>query len=107
MLQQQMELLPTAGTALAVVPQATSEKIPAPIVKDRSLEDAMMRIFPKSQDEARLEQARRIMGDEVKALSDAELTEHLAQFQYLIDQWLDEFERQAFEGRTLRQLIGG
>ncbi len=106
MLQQQMELLPTAGTALALVPPV-SDKAPAPVVKDRSLEGAMMRIFPKSQDEARLEQARRIMGDEINALSDAELTEHLAQFQYLIDQWLDEFERQAFEGRTLRQMIGG
>lgn len=45
------------------------------------------------------------MGDLVVSLADEELEAYVTEFQYLIDEWLDEFERQAFDGDTLRQAL--
>lgn len=44
------------------------------------------------------------MGDEIKELSDENLEECLTEFQFLIDSWLDEFERAAYDGKTLREV---
>ena len=96
MTQAQLELQPSLGSVSAV-----------PSVAGHSLETALARILPTPHSESRLQQARRIMGTEVEALSDTGLEEHLTQFQFLIDQWLDEFERNAFEGKTLRQMQSG
>jgi hypothetical protein len=48
-----------------------------------------------------------IVGAEVDCLSDAELSEHIMKFQDLVDNWLDEFELQAFDGKTPRQTLSG
>jgi hypothetical protein len=72
-----------------------------------SLDLALKQIFPSHREETQIQRARAIMGAEVCELSDADLNKHLTQFQSLIDGWLDEFERQNFEGSTLRQMFNG
>jgi hypothetical protein len=47
------------------------------------------------------------MGGELVDVLDDELETHLTELQYLLDSWLDDFERQAFEGKTLKQLMRG
>lgn len=94
MSQAQIALL-SSGSPRMVSPEA-----------GRSLDQAVSRILPTPAAEAKLQQARRIMGDQVYELTDTELGEHLTQFNYLVDQWLDEFERGAFEGKTLREFVG-
>jgi len=46
------------------------------------------------------------MGELVTDLSDEELEVYMTEFQYLIDAWFDDFERQAFDGQTLKQVLG-
>lgn len=69
------------------------------------LESALSKIFPGKQEETRIQKARLIMGDDVKDLSDEDLEVFLTEFQYLIDCWLDEYEKQVFNNKTLRELI--
>lgn len=68
------------------------------------IDDALQRIFTSSQEETKLQRTRRIMGQVVAEVSDEELEVYITELQYLIDTWFDEFERQAFDGLTLKQL---
>ena len=70
-----------------------------------SLETALKHIFPEKQDENKLQKARLIMGEAVKDLSDEELETFITEFQYLIEAWVDSFERQIFDNKTLKQLL--
>lgn len=72
---------------------------------DRSIQTAIQRIFPDKQEETRLVLTRRIMGETVAALSDHDLEVFVTEFQFLIDSWLDEFERSIYNGLTLKQLL--
>ena len=45
------------------------------------------------------------MGDLVEDLSDSELEVCLSEFQYLLECWMDEFERSKFNNLTLKQLL--
>lgn len=71
----------------------------------RSVTAALGKIFPTSQEISRVQQARRILGEEINGLSDEKLEECLTEFQFLIDSWFDEFEQTAYEGKTLREVI--
>jgi hypothetical protein len=71
----------------------------------RSIEVTLNNIFPEKREETRLQKVRRIMGEDVKALSDEELNVYLTEFQFLIDSWMDEYERQVFDGKTLKEVI--
>lgn len=71
-----------------------------------SIDVALQNIFKSTQEETRLEQARRIADSAVNNLSDEELEVCLTEFQHLIDEWLDAFEHDIFDGRTLRQVLG-
>jgi len=68
--------------------------------------DALERVFASTQEETRLQKTRRIMGDSVSNLSDEELEVYATEFQYLIDEWFDNFERRVFDGQTLKQVLG-
>lgn len=74
-------------------------------IKDisRSLDE----IFPESRIETKLERARAILGDICLEIEDDELISRLAQFQSLIESWLDTYEKGIFKGNTLEQLLRG
>lgn len=67
--------------------------------------NALGRIFVTDQEQSRVQRARSVMGDLVDPLSDEELEVYITEFQHLIDEWLDDFECQAFEGQTLKQVL--
>lgn len=71
-----------------------------------SIDAALQGIFKSTQEETRLQQVRRIMGSEIDCLSDEELEVCLTEFQHLIDEWLDAFEQELFDGQTLKQILG-
>ena len=74
-------------------------------VPKKSLETALKNIFPEQKEETEIKKARRIMGDEIKGLTDEELKIYLAEFHYLIDGWLNSYEMQVFNGLTLQQML--
>ncbi len=75
------------------------------VKQSKTFENVLNNIFPDKQEETRIQKARLIMGDDVKHLSDEDLEVFLTEFQYLIDCWLDEYERRVFDNKTLRELI--
>jgi|ADGO01.1.fsa_nt_gi hypothetical protein len=71
----------------------------------QSLDAALSQIFKSRQEETRTEKARRAMAGAVDSLTDEELDIQLTEFQHLIDYWLDMFEQQLFDGKTLQQTL--
>lgn len=70
-----------------------------------TIESSLKRIFPEREEENVIQKTRRIMGDGVKDLSDEELKPFVTEFQYLISAWIDGFEKQIFENKTLKELL--
>jgi len=71
----------------------------------KTLEKALTNIFPEKEEETRIQKARLIMGDDVKELSDEDLDVFLTEFQYLINSWLDEYEKRVFNNKTLKEQL--
>jgi hypothetical protein len=71
-----------------------------------SIDTALQNIFKSTQEETRLQQARRIMGGSVDHLSDEELEICITEFQHILDEWFDAFEHGVFDGQTLKQVLG-
>jgi len=69
------------------------------------LEITLQSIFPTKQEETKLIKARRILGDIATDISDTELESNIAEFQYLVDSWLDEFEKNIFDNKTLIEVL--
>ena len=70
-----------------------------------TLESALNNLFVGSKEENRILQARLILGEAVANLSDEELKTYITEFQTLLESWLDTFEKQLFENKTLKQLL--
>jgi len=70
----------------------------------KSLENSFY-IFPESSEENKVQKARAVLGDAVGEIPDEELAIYLTQFQYLLDSWLDIFEKQIFNNLTLGELL--
>lgn len=71
----------------------------------KDLENTLSNIFPTTREENNLQRARRMLGDIATSLSDSELETFLTEFEYLIDSWMDEFEKKIFDNKTLIQLL--
>jgi len=81
-------------------------QISAPIFSHRrAFESSFNSLLPELQEDKSVQTARSILGNTAADLTDEELSVYLTQFQYLIESWLDEYERQLFNGITLRQLL--
>lgn len=63
-------------------------------------------IFPEQQQrDKEVQKARIALGKTSKELSDEELQAKMSETQYLIQTWLDEFERNMFDGKTLKEVL--
>lgn len=70
-----------------------------------TLESALNNLFIGSKEESQIQLARKVLGEAVATLSDEELKTYMTEFQSLLDSWLDSFEKQLFEDKTLKQLL--
>jgi len=50
-------------------------------------------------------EARNILGDSADKLTDEQIFDLVNEIQFLVDSWLEEFERKSFDGKTLNELI--
>jgi len=57
-------------------------------------------------DEQELLEARKILGNLAKHINEEKLKDEYVKIQYLIESWLDDFEKSIFEGKTLREVLG-
>ncbi|MDO8618949.1 MAG: hypothetical protein Q7R49_03300 [Candidatus Daviesbacteria bacterium] len=78
----------------------TVENIPPAITQ------SLDQLFPEQQhDEKRIKKAKETLGPLAEELSAEELKESLSEMQFLVNSWIDEFERSIFEGKTLNELL--
>lgn len=74
----------------------------------KSVEEGLNALFPTYKEESKLQKARRVLGEEIASeVTDEQLEIFLTEVQFLLDSWLDNFERNIFEGLTLKQILKG
>lgn len=59
----------------------------------------------QNQQQRAVEEARDILGESATTLTDEELYDLTNEMQFLVDTWIEEFERDVFEGKTLKDLL--
>lgn len=111
--QTQVEGTKQTGDVPSAAEQITSE-CSHPAVKQnlnysmldhRKALESSFYIFPESPEENKIQKARAILGELVEDVSDEEMAIYITQFQYLLDSWLDQYEKQLFNDSTLQQLL--
>jgi hypothetical protein len=60
---------------------------------------------PQVLEDKQIQAVRKILGDVGKDLTTEELQAITTEIQFLVDNWLDDFEKELFDGQTLQQLL--
>ena len=80
---------------------------PTPIVNPlNQLEKTLSTIFPDNKEESKVNKARKILGETAVSLTDEKIENIVTDFEYLIDTWMDLFEKNVFGGQTLKEIMG-
>ncbi len=86
--------------------EAVIEVYDAPMNPLNQLEHTIATIFPTNQEENKIIKARGVLGETARDFTDEQLGYLVTDFEYLVDSWLDLFEKRVFAGKTLRELLG-
>lgn len=84
------------------------ERVESPVTSSLSgaqIDSALQAIYGNLQEETKLQKTRRVMGSLVFDTPDEQLEIYITEFEYLITNWLDEYERQVYDGLTLKELL--
>ena len=71
----------------------------------QSLENVLSSILPNKSEENQISRTRKHLGETAKTLSDAQVETIITEFKFLIDTWLDEYEKEVFGGVTLKEVL--
>lgn len=89
---QSKEIMPVQSSRDTLNPQA-------------SIENVLNSIFPQQTEENKIARTRRHLGKTGNTLSDEQIECLNTEFQFLIDTWLDEYEKEVFGGMTLKEVL--
>lgn len=96
-------LLPVARVFEEVTARPVS-KVPSSL--SPSTTASIQELFPEQEYEERnFQKAKQILGELANNFSQSELRDIVAQVEYLAESWLDDFERDIFEGKTLNEVL--
>ena len=70
-----------------------------------SLNSLIQNVLPENYDDPNITRTRRHLGKVAEMLSDEQLLCIISEFQFLINSWLDEYEKGMFSGKTLREVL--
>ncbi len=70
-----------------------------------SLEIALNSLLPTQTEETNALKTKRQLGEVAKTLSDEQIECIATEFQFLANTWLDEYERDVFDGKTLKEVL--
>ncbi len=62
-----------------------------------------LQLMPIEQQD--IDEAREILGDTTKNLTDDQLKDQIVMVQFLIESWMDEFEKEVFRRLTLKEVL--
>ncbi len=99
---QELSLYPTVQSTNTshVIPKSNIAQNP-----QASLETMLTSMFPQQSEENKIAKTRRILGQTANTLSDEQIECVTTEFQFLIDGWLDEFEKNVFNSMTLKEVL--
>jgi len=102
-----LPLYPTIEPKYKTIPasQVTPSKKPDLSNPLASLESTLNSILPTQTEETNALKTRKQLGETAKALSDEQIECIAAEFQFLANTWLDEYERDVFDGKTLKEVL--
>ncbi len=76
-------------------------------IPQASLENTINSLFPDQSEENKISKTRKHLGETAKTLSDAQVETIITEFQFLIDTWMDEYEKEVFNGLSLKEVLNG
>lgn len=72
----------------------------------RPIIQSLNELFPEQQYEDKdIQKTKQVLGEVISQFSPEELKTAMTEVQYLVETWVDDFEREIFEGKTLRELL--
>ena len=72
----------------------------------QSIQKTLDELFPEQEyQQKQLKKAKEILGSLTDNLTDMQLQGAITEIQYLAENWLDCFEREIFDGLTLKELL--
>lgn len=71
----------------------------------QSITHSLETLFPEQKFDKTIQKAREILGLLANEFTPEQLKDVVMEIQYLTDSWLDEYERELFNGKTLRELL--
>lgn len=87
-------------------PQTLSEENYS-LSEQKGTYDQLNELFEdQNSQQRRVQEAREILGDSAKDLTDDQVFELVNNVQFLVDIWEEEFEKEVFGGKTLNELLG-
>ena len=97
-------ITPLEAVLHEVTPKTQQKKIQD--IDKTSFKKSLDNLFPEQQYEDKdIQNVKEILGIKSKNLTDVEIRDLIAETQYLICSWLDDFERSIFNGLTLNELL--
>lgn len=100
-------------TKSSIIPSLTTilrESTPAPQKQrneiPKTIKDSLDTLFPEQRyEEKNLQKAKDILGVVANEFTADQLKSIITEIQYLVDSWLDDYERNVFDGLTLKELL--
>ena len=83
----------------------TPQKLPNSFNPQQSIETAINNIFPLASEENKTSRMRKALGETAQSLSNEQIETITTEFQFLIDSWMDEYEKEVFKGLTLKEVL--
>ncbi|MEO8581226.1 MAG: hypothetical protein ABI425_01455 [Patescibacteria group bacterium] len=65
----------------------------------------LKQFMPETAEQTKINKVRHILGERAKTIEDSQLETLIAQCEYLLDCWLDDYERNLFDGKTLKEIV--
>ncbi len=82
-----------------------SEQSYKPTSLQAPIEQALNSFLPDQSEENKVARMRKHLGKTAETLSNPQVETIITEFQFLIDTWMDEYEREVFNGLTLKEVL--
>lgn len=79
---------------------------PVSLKNSQGVYDQVNQFFSEQDKQQKtVKEARETLGEPSKSLSDEEVYDLVNEIQFLVDTWVEEYERDIFKGKTLEELL--
>ena len=93
-------------TISSIAPPQETLDVPGLKISSQGIYDQLNNLYSEQDKQQKsIQEARDILGETASEITDAQVYELITEVQYLADTWIEEFERNVFDGKTLEELL--